>query len=316
MDTEQENLNKDWDSRSVGKPWQHKFFYFVIRSCGRRVAYLFMYFVVLWYVLFYPPLHKKCRPYLDRRFPDRKTRLARLLDEYRWITSLGKSLIDRAVFGILGAGRIKVEVPEGARLQELLDEKNGLLILGAHTGCWQIAFSELQFLEGSVHIVIHRDQYDVDKHYFEHKHRKPPFEIIDPAGYLGGTLQMAALLQEGQTVGLMGDRVFGNDSNTVTVDFLGDPIRIPVAPYRLAAMQGTPIAVVFSYRANRSRYITEIPGVIRVPAAVDRNSRTYLPYAQEFIGYLTRYVQKHPFDFLNFYPMWKECASQNNVVHR
>jgi len=308
MDAEQKNLSKDWDSRSVGKPWQHKFFYFVIRLAGQRAAYFFMYFVVLWYVLFHLPLHKKCKPYLDRRFPERKARLARLLDEYRWITSLGKSLIDRAVFGILGAERIKVEVPQGEKLRELLNEKNGLLILGAHTGCWQIAFSQLQFLEGSVFVVMHRDQYDIDKHYFEHDGVKPPFEIIDPAGYLGGTLQMAAVLQDGLTVGIMGDRVFGDDSNTITVDFLGDPIRIPVAPYRLAAMRGTPIAVVFSYKENNSRYITEIPGVIRVPAIVDRNPQTYLPYAREFIGYLTRYVQEHPFDFFNFYPMWQEST--------
>ncbi len=309
MDAEQENLNKDWDSRSVGKPWQHKFFYFVIRVGGLRIAYLCMYFVVLWYVLFYPPLHKKCRPYLDRRFPDRKARLARLLDEYRWITSLGRSLIDRAAFGILGADRIKVEGPKAAQLKELLDEKNGLVILGAHAGCWQIAFSGLQFLEGSVHMVMHRDQYDIDKHYFEHNNKEAPFKVIDPAGYLGGTLQMAAVLQEGHTVGLMGDRIFGDESNTVTVDFLGDPIRIPIAPYRLAAMRGTPIAVIFSYEAKRSRHVTEMPGVIRVPAVVDRNPQTYLPYAQEFIGYLTQYVQEHPFDFFNFYPMWKECPS-------
>jgi predicted LPLAT superfamily acyltransferase len=315
MDAEQENVSKDWDSRSVGKPWQHEFFYFVIRFGGRRVAYLFMYFVVLWYVLFYPPLHKKCRPYLDRRFPDRKARLARLLDEYRWIISLGRSLIDRAAFGILGVDRIELEVLGGTKLKELQNEKNGLLILGAHTGCWQIAFSELQLLEGPVYLVMHRNQYDVDKHYFEHNKKKPPFEIIDPAGYLGGTLKIAAVLQEGRTVGLMGDRIFGNDSNTVTVDFLGDPIRIPIAPYRLAAMRGTPIAVVFSYRADHSRYITEIPGVIRVPAIIDRHSQTYLPYAQEFIGYLTQYVQEHPFDFFNFYPMWKECASQNDVIN-
>ena len=138
MDAEQEILSKDWDSRSVGKPWQHKFFYLVIRFAGRRVAYLFMYFVVLWYVLFYPPLHRKCRPYLDRRFPDRKAGLPRLLDEYRWITSLGRSLIDRAAFGIVGVDRIKVEVPEGARLQaeaKPLERRRTI-------GCWQVEVRE------------------------------------------------------------------------------------------------------------------------------------------------------------------------------
>jgi len=313
MGTKQENVTDDWDSRSVGKPWQHRFFYLVIRYGGRRVAYFFMYFVVLWYVLFYPPLHKKCRPYLVHRFPDKKGILARFFNEYRWITSLGTSLIDRAAFGVLGPGSLEIEVPERAKLQELLLEGKGLLILSAHTGCWQIAFSALQFLESSVHIVMHRNQYDIDKHYFEHTNGKAPFEIIDPAGYLGGTLNMAAVLQQGQILGLMGDRVFGNDSNTITVDFLGDPICIPVTPYRLAAMRGTPIAIVFSYKADHSRYIVEIPGVIRVPAAVERNSQAYLPYTQEFIGCLTQYVQEHPFDFFNFYQMWNVKSSQNKI---
>ncbi len=124
MGAEQENVINDWDSRSVGKPWQHRFFYLMIRIGGRRVAYLFVYFVVLWYVLFYPPLHKKCRPYLARRFPDKKGRLAKLCNEYRWITSLGEVLIDRAAFGIRGPESFEIEVPQGAQLQELLNEGN------------------------------------------------------------------------------------------------------------------------------------------------------------------------------------------------
>jgi len=152
---------------------------------------------------------------------------------------------------------------------------------------------------------MHRDQYDIDKHYFEHDGSKPPFEIIDSAGYLGGTLQMALILQEGHVLGLMGDRVFGDDSNTITVDFLGGAIKIPVAPYRLAAMQGTPIAILFSHKVGGSRYRVEMPGIIRVPNTINRNAHVYLPYAQEFIGYLTEYVQKHPFDFYNFFQMWK-----------
>ena len=106
---------------------------------------------------------------------------------------------------------------------------------------------------------MRRDRYDIDKHYFEHDNSEPPFEIIDPSGYLGGALEMASVLQEGHILGLMGDRVFGDNSNTITVDFLGGPIEIPVAPYRLAAMQGTPIAIMFSHKVSRSQYLVEMP---------------------------------------------------------
>jgi predicted LPLAT superfamily acyltransferase len=311
MDEEKKNEINNWDSRSIGKRWQHRFFYILIRFAGRRIAYLFMYFVALWYVFFYPPLHKKCRPYLSRRFPDKKKKFTIMLNEYRWITSLGKTLIDRAAFGILGSKSLEIEVPQGPQLQELLNEGKGVIILSAHTACWQIAFSALK-LSGMVYIVMHRAQRDIDKHYFEHDGNKPPFEIIDPSDYLGGTLQMASVLQDGHVVGLMGDRVFGDDNNTITVDFLGDAIEIPVAPYRLAAMQGTPIAILFSHKVNGSRYRIEMPGIIRIPAGINRNPNAYLPYAQEFVGYLTEYVQKHPFDFHNFFQMWKSQLSETS----
>ncbi len=309
MDAEKKDTLNNWDSRSIGKAWQHHFFYLLIRFTGRRIAYLFMYIVCLWYVLFYPSLYKKCRPYLCRRFPEKKNRLAVLFEEYRWITSFGKTLIDRASFGILGPRSFEIKVPQGNRLLELHNEGKGLIILCAHTPCWQIAFWALRFLTGRVYIHMRRSQYDIDKHYFEHDNSEPPFEIIDPSGYLGGALEMASVLQEGHILGLMGDRVFGDNSNTITVDFLGGAIEIPVAAYRLAAMQGTPIAVMFSHKVSRSQYIVEIPGVIRVPPGIDRNSKAYLPYAEQFVGYLTEHVEKHPFDLHNFFDMWKNRIS-------
>jgi len=307
MDTEKTKSMNSWSSRSIGKRWQHGFFYILIRFAGRRIACLFMYFVTLWYVLFWPPLHKKCKPYLSRRFPDRKNRINRLFDEYRWITSLGKVLIDRAAYGILGSECLEIEVSQDSKIQleKLLNEDKGLIILSAHTACWQIAFSALHFQDARVYMLMHRNLEDVDKHYFEHDNKKPPFEIIDPTGYLGGTLQMASVLQDGHILGLMGDRVFGDDSNTISVDFLGDSIKIPVAPYRLAAMRGTPIAILLFHKVSRSKYRIEMPGIIRIPMSINRDPHAYLPYAQEFTKHLTEYVQKHPFDLYNFFRMWE-----------
>jgi predicted LPLAT superfamily acyltransferase len=304
---------KKWNSQSIGKPWQHYFFYVVIRFLGRYVACFFMYFVVLWYVLFYPPIHAKCKPYLSKRFPHVKNGFTRLFYEYRWVTSLGRSLIDRAAYGIRSPKSIEIEAPDGQKLLELLDEGKGLIVISAHTGCWQIAFSALKYMKTKVHLVIHQDQSDIDKHYYEFKEEAPPFNIIDPEGYLGGTLQMVAVLQKGETLGLMGDRVFGNDSNTMRLDFLGAPIKIPVASFRLAAMQGTPIAVLLSYRESRSRYRVELSGIIRVPVLVERNPDAYIPYGRQYLRCLTSFVQDHPFDFYNYYDMWESNLSNADV---
>ena len=295
---------RTWDSKSVGSAWQHAFFYLLIRILGRRIAYGFMYVVILWYILFSPLLHQRCRPYLSRRFP-KAGQLSMLWYKFRWISALGKTLIDRAAYGILGEHTIHIDVPDGPMLAELLKEGKGLIIVSAHTGCWQIAFSALRFFATSVHIVMHRDYSDIDRQFYEHKNATPPFEIIDPADYLGGTLRMISVLQDGGVLGLMGDRVFGNETNTVAVDFLGEKVDFPVAAYRLAAMRGTPIAVLFSYKESFMHYHVQIAGIMRLPTGVNRNSHAYMPYVQEYARYLQNFVDKYPFDFYNFHQMWR-----------
>jgi len=315
MDHQDKNTVGNWTSRSIGKAWQHRFFYVLIRYAGLRVACFCMYFVVLWYILFYPPVHAKCRPYLSRRFPGRHRLLRRFIHEYRWITSLGKTLIDRAAFGILGPDRFQIEVAQSTTLQQLVDQGKGLILLNAHTGCWQIAFSALQFKRARVHIVMHRNPNDIDKHYFEHNSSEPPFEIIDPQGYLGGVLQMAAILQAGDVLGLMGDRIFGDPQNAITLDFLGHPASMPAAPYRLAAMRGSPIAILFSHRTGHCRYRIQMPAVINVPAALERDPQAWLPYAKEFVRHLTEFTKNHPFELYNFFNMWDvapQTAAENS----
>jgi predicted LPLAT superfamily acyltransferase len=296
--------NARWDSRSVGKRWQFAFFAMLLRVGGRRLAYLFMYLVVAWYVLLRPFVRRRCRYYLDRRFPAVRNPLVRLWHDYRRIEALGESLIDRAAFGLLGPRALHMDFPEGLRLQELLEEGRGLIVLNSHVGCWQVAMSAFHYLRTRVSIVIHQQAADIDPRWFHGAGREVPFSIIDPAQPMGGVLQMIAALKENQILGLMGDRVFGNDPNTLPAVFLGAPVHFPVSPYRLASMQGTPIAVVFSHKTGFSSYRIELAHVIRVPAGLGRGNEAYAPYVQQMADALETFVAAHPWQFFNFHDMW------------
>ncbi|MCX5639081.1 MAG: lipid A biosynthesis acyltransferase, partial [Planctomycetota bacterium] len=105
--------NAQWDSRSVGKNWQFSFFAALIRTGGRRLAYLCMYVVVAWYVVLRPSVRRRCRYYLDRRFPLVRNPLVRLWHDYRRIEAFGKTLIDRAAYGLLVPEALHVDFPEG-----------------------------------------------------------------------------------------------------------------------------------------------------------------------------------------------------------
>jgi predicted LPLAT superfamily acyltransferase len=117
--------NARWDSRSVGKRWQFAFMALVLRAGGRRLAYLCMYVVTAWYVLARPFVRRRCRPYLDRRFPEATHPLVRLWHDYRRIEALGESLVDRAAFGLLGPRALQLSFSEGQRLRDLIGEGRG-----------------------------------------------------------------------------------------------------------------------------------------------------------------------------------------------
>lgn len=301
--------NAQWDSRSVGKRWQFAFFAMLMRIGGRRLAYLCMYGVVAWYVLLRPFVRRRCRYYLNRRFPEVRNPLVRLWHDYRRIEALGESLIDRAAYGILGPEALQVDFPEGPRLRELVEEGRGLIVLNSHVGCWQVAMSAFSYFRVPVSVVIHQRAADIDPRWFHGSGQAVPFSIIDPSQPMGGVLQMIEALKQNQVLGLMADRVFGDDPNTLEATFLGEPVHFPVSPYRLASMQGTPIVVVFSHKVGFSSYRIDLARVIRVPVDLGRSNAAYGPYLQQFADALEAFAHSHPWEFLNFHDMWQGTPS-------
>lgn len=303
-----ENLaggQRKWTSRSVGAPWQHRFFYFLIRIGGRRVAYLALYFVVLYYMLLRPDQRKKSQHYLRRRFPE-SAPPRRWFQSYAMSLELGKVLIDRAAVGILGPDVLSVSLEGKEELLGLLREGRGLILMTAHVGCWQVAMVALRFLGTRVNLLMQREEGDVDRHFFEHGGGGSPFHIIDPRGYLGGTLEMIGALKRGEVLSVMGDRMLGSDRSSVPVEFLGAQIAVPYSAYKIASATGAPIAVLLTRKSGPSEYGMEVAGVVRVPADLGRKSEAYRPYAQAFADLLEGYTQRNPYQFFNFFDMWHD----------
>lgn len=302
------NINQDenkrqWSSRSIGSSIQHQFFYTLIRIGGRRLAYFFLYFIVLYYILFRPSVRRKCHFYLSHRFPT-DSYIKRIFRSYLLSLELGKVLIDRAIIGILGNEKLSVSFEQRDTLRNILSKGNGIIFLMAHVGCWQVALSALSYLNTRVNMVIRREEGDVDRHYFEHQSSESPFTIIDPDGYLGGTLEMINVLKRGEVLCMMGDRVFGNPRNTVSVDFLGEKAFFPFSAFKVASATGAPIVVLFTSKEGASSFGLDIAKVIHVPMNLGRTGEKFRPYVGEFVDVLEKYTELHPFQFFNFYDMW------------
>lgn len=296
---------KPWSARSIGSRWQHRFFYTLIRLAGRRAAYVMASFVAMYYVLFRPSVRARSLPYLSRRFPGRNP-LLRLLDSYRITAGIGKVLVDRAALGILGPGQLVVRHSRREDLLERIREGRGLILVTAHAGCWQFAMESLRMLETPVSLLLHREEGDVDLHIFEHRGDDTTFRIIDPAGPLGGALEMLQVLNRGEVLCIMGDRAMGDVRSTVEVEFLGDRVRVPIAPYQLASATGAPVVVIFPYKSGPGNYSLQVAKVIRVPGGLGRAPGAYRPHAEAFIRALEGFVDARPYQFFNFFDMWNQ----------
>jgi predicted LPLAT superfamily acyltransferase len=295
---------RQWTSRSIGSTFQHNIFYLFIRIGGRRLAYLILHPVILYYILFRPSVRKRCSHYLLHRFPG-QGRLKRLVSSYHLSLELGKVLIDRAVVGILGVERIYASFDQKEALYELISKGKGIIFLMAHVGSWQVALSALHFLKIPVNMVIHREEGDIDRHYFEHKSMDRPYRVIDPEGFLGGTLEMMEALKKGEALCIMGDRVFGNLKNTISVRFLGENALFPFSAMKIASTSGAPIAVLFPYKSGSAGYGIKLAGVIHVPEGLGRSGEGFLPYVEQYVRALEGFIMEYPFQFFNFYDMWE-----------
>jgi predicted LPLAT superfamily acyltransferase len=268
---------------------------------------LVLYFVVFYYVFLRPSIRRKTEYYLSRRFPGRKT-LGRLLDSYRLSLQLGKTLVDRAIVGILGPGQMDVELTGQERLFDLLDKGTGLVLLTAHVGCWQVALSALHFLKVPVTMVLQQEEGNVDRHYFEHAGLPCPYQTIDPGGYLGGSLEMMRVLKEGSILCMMGDRVFGSRRNTLCCDFLGEPALFPYSAFKLASATGVPLVVLLSNKTGPKTYALNVAKVIEVPQREGRSGEAFRPYLTQFVGALESFSMEYPYQFFNFHDMWDGCS--------
>ena len=263
---------------------------------------------MLYYTLFKPKVRARSSHYLKRRFPKRRP-LLRLWDSYRLNLGIGRVLVDRAVLGILGPQSLKMNLAGQEELTGLLAEGHGLVLVTAHVGCWQLAMSSLSVLDTRVNLLMHHEEGDLDRQFFEHGGGQAPYGIIDPAGYLGGALAMLQVLKHGEVLCIMGDRVMGGEGGTVSVDFLHEPVQLPFSPYKLASATGAPVAVIFPYRTDQGGYALKVARVIRVPEQLGRKASAYRPYAAEFVAALEQFVADHPYQFFNFFDMWAKSKA-------
>ena len=301
-----------WNKKTYGTHWGHAFFHWVIRLSGKRPAYFCLFFVVFAYVAFFPSVRAHCRPYLIRRFP-KTGRLVLFLRSYRLVLNLGKILIDTAAMGILGPSCISADFRAPGDYDRLRALDSGFIILMSHVGCWQVAISALSKLNRPVNLLMLTPQAKEQLSRHGATGQADRFKVINPDQFLGGTLDMLNVLKKNEILCIMGDRLFGNASYAMEMDFLGDKALFPFSAYKLASIAQKPIVILNTFKTGHREYELALPKIIHVPPKQGKTGDAYKPFAKGYINSLEDYTREHPYQFFNFFDMWAEGLSADRT---
>jgi predicted LPLAT superfamily acyltransferase len=257
----------------------------------------------LWYVLFYPSIRRRCRFYLDRRFPHRQRRLQKFLDTYRLVRTYSATLVDPVVLDILGRGAFDVGSPDHERLLQISTKYGGMVLIHAHVGCWQVAMSTLGELPKKISVVR------IPEPTMPSTLDESSIGSIDPRNGLHSAMEMASALLDGEILVMAGDRTLGTEQTHAPARFLGGQIFLPITPYRLASATGAPVLAMNAPNLGGNRFELRLAKVIEVPPNLGRNPEAYAPYAQMFADCLEQFVQDFPWQFYNFYDFWQNVRT-------
>lgn len=290
---------KSWSSKSLAGRWQHEFFYMLIKFGGRWPAYIFSCFVVFFYVLFVPEVHKRSSFYIAKRFPE-ASKFARWYHTWRLCQNLAFSLIDKAAVGIRGTQEFSYSRNGVDELLELLKQGNGLILLTSHVGPWQASLGGLDELDTPVHVMVFRDAGDVDLQYFDFNTCKN-IKLVHAEDTMGSVIAVTAALRKNEIVSIMGDRIVPPTSYTANVDFLGGKALFPTAVYKFAKGTQAPVALLVTRKVGISHMELSVAHVLTVPKSAGED---FTPFAQETAHALEKYVQNTPYQFYNFFDLW------------
>lgn len=277
-----------WSGKNFGSALKYGFFRLLVRLRLIPLARMLVIPVSFYYSL-RPGVRKSCSYYLKRRFPNASA-LATFGRCALLCYNFANVLLDRIVLGCGGDLPIRQDEDSMELIRECLKAGKGCILVSAHFGCWQNGLEPLRSLDRQVAIVQWQDG-NHEEDFFRYGRNI----IIVPACRGAETaVGICAILKNNGIVCIMGDRLTPGDRKKATVNFLGGRLEAPLFPYRLARLTGAP--AIFTASLRKDGKICGLPAKL----CPDRNA------PQAFADFLEELVRKHPYNFFNFYDMWKE----------
>jgi len=212
-----------------------------------------------------------------------------LVDFFRF-AELNKEYINR---------RIKIENIH--YLDEALKEGNGVILLSAHFGNWELGGAVIALLGYPLWAVALPHKTKKVNDFFNTQRGSRGMKIITFGKAARACIN---LLRENKIIALVGDKDFSKKSGIVT-DFFGKPAYLPKGPAAFALRNNSPIIPIFTLRNPDDTF------TLKFFKPVNRGSGTIAGITFEYKKVIENLVKNYPEQWYMFKKFWIQEKNEN-----
>jgi predicted LPLAT superfamily acyltransferase len=272
---------------------------------GRRAARIVLRLVAAYFVLFAPASRRASRNYLKRALG----RPVHWRDLYQHFFTFAATIHDRVYLVNRRFDLFEFEVHGEDILRRLLADGNGLLLMGAHLGSFEV-IRALGWKDTDLRItmVMHEGNAQKLNTMLAAIHPEAVQNIIG-LGHIDSMLKVRERLDEGGVVGILADRTPGNDA-LYPVQILGANANLPSGPFRMAALLRRPVVFMTGLYLGGNRYAIHFDNLVDFSTVARGQREAALQAAiTRYAALLDQYCRKAPYNWFNFFDFWQPAPA-------
>lgn len=271
---------------------------------GRRAGRAVLHLITVYFLLFAPASRRASGNYLRlalERAPDWR-------DRYRHFFTFAATIHDRIYLVNRRFDLFDFEVHGEEAMRRLLAGGKGLFLMGAHLGSFEVIRAiGWKYADLRVAMVMHQGNAQKIIATLAAINPAATQDIIG-MGRVDSMLEVQGRLDDGAVVGMLADRTPG-DETLQSVTILGAAARLPVGPFRMAAMLRRPVVFMTGLYLGGNRYSVHFDALADF-SAVARDQREAAVEAAviRYAALLDQYCRRAPYNWFNFFDFWRPAT--------
>ncbi len=287
-----------------GNMFMLRFITWCSMKLGRRATRSVLYLIAAYFLLFAPKSRRASRAYLERALDHP----AGLRDIYRHFFTFAATIHDRIYLINRRFDLFDFEIHGEELLRTLLADGNGLFLIGAHLGSFEVISAVgKKHTDLRVAMLMHEANAQKINAVLAAINPQSVQDIIG-LGRIDAMLKVRERLNDGCAVGMLADRTPGNDT-LYPVQLLGNKANLPGGPFRMAALLKRPVIFMTGLYMGGNRYAIHFDHLADFSSTPSGGRDAAMQEAiTRYAELMDKYCRKAPYNWFNFFDFWQPAA--------